>query len=296
MNSLPTVSVLGLGNLGRTVAERFLEAGHRVTVWNRSAHRAERLRVGGAVVAADPAAAVAASELVVTVLLDHPAVREVLGGATAGLAGRTVLNLSSGTPEQAAELAAWVTDQGGAFLAGAVLAVPQTLGTSEAFTQVSGDTVAFERYRATLDRLGTVRYAGAAPELASAYDVAVLAGMYGMFAGFFQSLALAEASGITGAEITELLVPWLAGAAAVLPLFAGEADAREYATETSNLDINRAGLAAILDSGRARGVSDDLLAPLLARLDQQVTDGHGEKSLSRVVESFRTGTGETVRA
>ncbi|KOX09990.1 hypothetical protein ADL05_24940 [Nocardiopsis sp. NRRL B-16309] len=287
MNSRPTVSVLGLGNLGRAVAERFLEAGYPVTVWNRSPERAERLRAGGAAVAAGPAAAVAASELVVTVLLDHPAVREVLGGAAAELEGRTVLNLSSGTPEQAGELASWAAGRGAAFLAGAVLAVPQTVGTAEALTQVSGDTAAFERYRAVLDRLGTVRYAGAGPELASAYDVAVLAGMYGMFSGFFQSLALAEASGITAAEITELLVPWLAGAAAVLPLFAGEADAREYATETSNLNINRAGLAAILDSGRTRGVPDDLLAPLLARLDRQVEDGYGRESLARVAETFR---------
>ncbi|MFI6575735.1 NAD(P)-dependent oxidoreductase [Nocardiopsis sp. NPDC050513] len=286
MNTLPTVSVLGLGNLGRAVAERLLDAGPG---------RAERLRERGAAVAAEPVAAVAASELVVTVLLDHPAVREVLGGATAELEGRTVLNLSSGTPEQAGELASWVTAQGAAFLAGAVLAVPQTLGTPEAFTQISGDTGAFERYRAAVDVLGTVRYAGAGPELASAYDVAVLAGMYGMFSGFFQSLALAEASGITAVGVTELLVPWLTEAAAVLPLFAREADAREYATETSNVNINRAGLASILDSGRARGVPGDLLAPLLARLDRQAEEGHGEESLSRVVETFRAGAGEPVR-
>ncbi|OLT25989.1 6-phosphogluconate dehydrogenase [Nocardiopsis sp. CNR-923] len=291
MNTLPTVSVLGLGNLGRAVAERFLDAGHPVTVWNRSPGRAERLRERGAAVAADPETAVAASELVVTVLLDHPAVREVLGGAAAELEGRTVLNLSSGTPEQAGELASWVTGRGAAFLAGAVLAVPQTLGTPEASTMVSGDGEAFERYRAAVDQLGAVRYAGAGPELASAYDVAVLAGMYGMFSGFFQSLALAEASGITAVEVTELLVPWLNGAAAVLPHFALEADAREYATEMSNVNINRAGLASILDSGRARGVPDDLLAPLLARLDRQAEDGHGEESLSRVVETFRAGTG-----
>lgn len=94
---LTSVSVLGLGQLGSAVASAFLAHGHPTTVWNRSAGRTGDLAADGAHVVADAAAAVKSSPLVVVVVADYAATRDVLRSAADTLTGRLVVNLASGT-------------------------------------------------------------------------------------------------------------------------------------------------------------------------------------------------------
>ncbi|MFD0493920.1 NAD(P)-binding domain-containing protein [Streptomyces rhizosphaericus] len=72
------VTVLGLGDMGTALARALLRAGHRTTVWNRTAAKAEALAAEGALTAATVGEAVAASPLVVVCLLDYDSVRQVL--------------------------------------------------------------------------------------------------------------------------------------------------------------------------------------------------------------------------
>ncbi|MGA4843433.1 NAD(P)-dependent oxidoreductase [Streptomyces sp. G45] len=282
-----TVTVLGLGNLGQALARNLLDQGHRLTVWNRSQDKADALVADGATLAATPAAAIAASDLVVICVLDYTTVRDLLTPVGGALAGRAVVNVTSGIPQAARELGAWVSEQGAAYVDGAVYAVPQTIGTPEAFVLYSGDADAFARHRAVLEPLGSAVFVGTDAPLAPVYDVALLSGMYGMFAGFFQAVAVGGSAGIGAARVTDLLVRWLREALDALPGFAAEIDARDYRTETSNLDINAVGLANILTATRAQGVGVDLLAPLQRLFDEQIAQGHGSASLARTIESLR---------
>lgn len=266
------ITVMGLGNLGRAIAARFVAAGYETTVWNRT----PRTVPGATVLTGDPAG------LVVVAVLDQPAATAVL--AERDLDGRTVVNLTTGTPVQARTLAPAVTARGGEYLAGAVYALPQTIGTADASVLYSGSPAAFERWPG--DLLGAARFLGEEPGLASTYDVAILAGMYGLLGGFFHAVAMADAAGITAADLTPPLSSWLAGTLPVLPEFAREIDARDYRTEMSNLEINRTGLANIVEASRAAGVSAALLEPLRALVDEQA-NRHAADSLSRVFESFR---------
>ncbi|MFE3252088.1 NAD(P)-dependent oxidoreductase [Streptomyces sp. NPDC059209] len=286
---LPSVAVIGLGNLGRALASAYLGHGHRTTVWNRSPEKADDLVTRGATRAATAAEAIAAADLVIVCVLDYDKAREVLTPAAGALRGRTLLNLTSGTPEPARELAAWVADQGAEYLDGAVYAVPQTIGTPDAFVLYSGSPAVFATYREQLDLLGAPTFVGADPGLASLYDISLLSGMYGMFAGFFQSVAVADSARIKATDITGLLVPWLNAAAAALPGFAAEIDSGDYATETSNLDINAVGLANMLTATRAQGIGVDLLTPLQTLFETQIAEGHGAQSLARAIESLRPG-------
>ncbi|MFB8438015.1 NAD(P)-dependent oxidoreductase [Streptomyces niveus] len=285
--SLPTVSIVGLGNLGRALAGAFLDQGYRTTVWNRSPAKADDLVSRGAHRAATVAEALAAGELVIVCVLDYDTVSRLLTPAADALRGRVLVNLTSGTPEPARELAAWATGQGADYLDGAVYAVPQTIGTADAFVLYSGSSAVFETYREQLDLLGAPTFVGTDPGLASLYDVALLSGMYGMFAGFFQSVAVADSAQIKATDITALLVPWLNGAAAALPGFAAEIDSGDYTTETSNLDINTVGLANMLTATKAQGIGVDLLTPLQTLFERQIAQGHGSSSLSRAIESLR---------
>ncbi|QDY77297.1 NAD(P)-dependent oxidoreductase [Streptomyces qinzhouensis] len=282
-----SVSVIGLGNLGQALAGAFLAAGHPTTVWNRSAAKADALVARGAVRAATAAEAVAASDLVVVAVLDQDTARTVLESAAAALPGRTVVNLTTSTPEPARALADWATGHGADYLMGAVYAVPQTIGTDDAFILYSGSAGAHERYRAELNLLGGDTFVGSDPGLAAVHDVAILSGMYGLFSGFFQAVALGRSERIKAVDLTGHLNRWLQGVLAVLPEFAAEIDAESYETEASSLDMNATGLRNILTATESQGLSTELLAPLQRLLDDQVTKGHARHSLSRAVESLK---------
>lgn len=79
------IAFLGLGAMGRRMARRLLDAGHQVTVWNRSAAAAEALVAVGAATAPTPAAAVAGVEVAIAMLRDDAASRAVWLGSGGAL-------------------------------------------------------------------------------------------------------------------------------------------------------------------------------------------------------------------
>ncbi|GAA1931955.1 hypothetical protein GCM10009837_67070 [Streptomyces durmitorensis] len=90
--------VLGLGRMGAPIASAFLNTGYPVTVWNRTAAKADALVAQGATGARTTADAVAAGSLVIASLLDHVAVRQALAPNASALRGRTLVNLANSTP------------------------------------------------------------------------------------------------------------------------------------------------------------------------------------------------------
>jgi 3-hydroxyisobutyrate dehydrogenase-like beta-hydroxyacid dehydrogenase len=83
----PSVGLIGLGLMGRPMAANLLKAGHEVSVWNRTASRADELVSQGAKRAATPRALAAASEVTLTIVSDPPALESVLWGEDGVFAG-----------------------------------------------------------------------------------------------------------------------------------------------------------------------------------------------------------------
>lgn len=283
------VTVLGTGRMGSAIARLYLAAGHRVTVWNRTPGKAAELVSAGAVEAATVADAVAASPFTVVVLFNGDAARATVEQA-GELTGRTVLNLSTGRPDEARDIAAQVEGRGGRYLDGGMFGVPQTIGTKDSLTIYSGSSGARDEHRDLLELLGGTKYLGANHGLGSLSDMAVLGGMYGLFAGFFQSVAMVATEGATAVEFTEeLLLPWLRETVELLPTLAKEIDAGDYPVSFSDLDVNRTGLANIQRTAREQGADTVLLDPLSRLFDAQAAKGFGAASFTRVVEELRAG-------
>ncbi|MFG1686479.1 NAD(P)-dependent oxidoreductase [Nonomuraea sp. NPDC049269] len=277
------ISILGLGLMGQALARTLVKAGHSVTVWNRTDGKADGL---GATSVATAAEAVEASPLVIVCVLDYAAVREILGSVQ--LDDRVLLNLTNGRPAEARELAEWVAARGGDYLDGGIMAVPQMIGTPGALILYSGSQPAFERYEQALGALARPRYLGADAGLASLYDLAMLTGMYGQIAGFLEAAALIASEKRPVAEFTsELLVPWLTAMATMQPRLAADIEAGDYATDVSNLEVNRVGMVNLLRAFEEQGVKPDLLLPMKDILDRRVAAGHGAQGLAGLIEELR---------
>lgn len=107
MERMERIAFLGLGIMGNPMAKRLLAAGYPLTVWNRTASRAEPLQAEGADVAASPAEAVREADVVISMLADPTAVREVIDGIARHLRpGTTLIEASTIGPHALEEVAA----------------------------------------------------------------------------------------------------------------------------------------------------------------------------------------------
>ena len=205
------VSVIGLGTMGSTLARLLLRAGHRVTVWNRTSAKADPLVREGAILAPGPAAAIGASCVVVVCLYDYNAANEVLdtNEVASALPGRTLVQLTTGSPREARDSEAWARQRGARYLDGAIQAAPSQMARPDTTILVSGAETAFRRSEPLLQVFGgNVKYLGEPVAAAAAMDLATLSYVYGAFLGFLHGARIAESEGFRvdhyGALVAEI--------------------------------------------------------------------------------------------
>ncbi|MFF7453545.1 NAD(P)-dependent oxidoreductase [Kitasatospora sp. NPDC008115] len=282
------LTLLGLGAMGAALAEAWLAAGHPLTVWNRTAARAEPLAAKGAAVAATAAGAVAANRLVVVCLLDDASVEEALAGAD--LSGKDVVDLVTSTPGTARARAAWVTGRGARYLDGGIMAVPPMIGVPEAGPYVfySGSRELFEEHRAALAVPAGTRYVGEDAGFAALHDVALLSAMYGMFAGIAHAFALVRAESVDPAGFAPLLSSWLTAMTGSVAATAGQLATGDYTRGVvSNLAMQVAGVPTFLRTAEEQGVSAELLTPYFGLMARRLAEDGGEEGLTGVVDLLR---------
>jgi 3-hydroxyisobutyrate dehydrogenase len=106
------IGIAGIGKMGAAIAQRLIEVGHTVTVWNRSADKLKPLAAAGAALAATPAELADKSEVIITILTDAAAIDAVYGGASGLLAGdvhgKLFIEMSTVRPQTELALAAKV--------------------------------------------------------------------------------------------------------------------------------------------------------------------------------------------
>jgi 3-hydroxyisobutyrate dehydrogenase-like beta-hydroxyacid dehydrogenase len=288
MSSDPTpTTVLGLGAMGSVLATTLVDAGHPTTVWNRSPAKSRPLVARGATVAGSVEAAVSASPLIVACLLDHASVHDVLDPVAPSLRGRALVNLTTTTPNQARELADWAARHDLGYLDGGIMAVPEMIGSPHAAVLYSGSATVFEEHRTLLDRWGTSSYVGADAGMASLYDMAMLAGMYTMFAGFMHGAAMVGSEGVTASEFAARATPFLSAMTEGFAELAATVDARDYAGEGQQ-SLEFSDLTDIVTASVEQDVSAAVLEPVQQMIQRQIAAGHGKQGFARIFEELRS--------
>ncbi|MFJ8633796.1 NAD(P)-dependent oxidoreductase [Streptomyces sp. NPDC093568] len=282
-----SVTVLGLGPMGRALAGAFLDAGLRVTVWNRTPGRDRELTGRGAASAASPAEAVAASALTVVCVVNYDAADAVLrqDTVTEALKGRTVVNLTADTPARARDTAGWAAAHGIGYLDGAIMTPATTIGTPDAVFLLSGPEELHREHRPVLDTLGgTHTHLGEDVGRAAAYDIALLDIFWTAMAGYAHALAVARAEGITARE----LAPFAQGIGAILPPifeeFAGDIDDGTYSGELNPLTSAVSSMAHIVQTSESHGIDASVLRAAEGQARRVIGLGHGSDGFTRVSE------------
>ncbi len=201
------IAFLGLGIMGLPMARHLLQAGHELSVWNRSPGKAEALGGEGASVATTPAAAASGAEVLFTMLTDGKAVAEVLfeqGAAEALAPGGLLIDCSSIAPKEARAHALRLEAMGRRALDAPVSGGPSGAEAASLAIMVGGSPKALEIGLPLLQHLGrptAVGPAGAGQVAKLANQIIVALAIGAVSEGFL----LAAAGGADPAAVQQAL-------------------------------------------------------------------------------------------
>lgn len=180
MSETPThdVTLVGCGLMGAALAKNFAERGLKVAAWNRSPARAEALATFGVSPFGSIADAVRAADLVIACTATYDTTRTALEPVT-DWAGKTLVNVGTGTPTEAENHRAWAAERGTEYLDGAVLCYPAQIGTDSGMILYSGSATAWAQHQQTLLLPGPYSmHVSDAVGVASVLDTAIVGGFF----------------------------------------------------------------------------------------------------------------------
>ena len=204
------VGFIGLGHMGAPMARNLVKAGHELKVYNRTRQKADEFATDGATVADTPAAAATGVEVVITMLADDQALREVAHGANGmfdALAPETV-HMSMSTISVALSRAAAATHakNNRRYVAAPVFGRPEAAAAAKLFVVAAGAKENLQRCRPLFDAMGQKTFV--VGEEAHAANVIKLTGNFlitTVIESLAESFALAEKSGVERSVLLDVL-------------------------------------------------------------------------------------------
>jgi 3-hydroxyisobutyrate dehydrogenase len=284
-----SVALLGLGTMGSGMAHNLLKAGFGLTVYNRTASKAEALAAAGARVAETPAKAARGAKIVISMLADDPASREAWLGADGAVAaaqpGSILIESSTVSPDWIAELGAAAAARGLQLLDAPVTGSRMQAAGGQLSFIVGGSFEALAAAQPVFAAMGkeTIHLgplgSGAKLKLVNNFLCGVQA------ASLAEGLAWLERSGLD----VEKSLAFLKSGAPGSPLLSALSARMTSHDYTANflLKLMSKDLQYAHDAAAEAGVDLTTAANARALFEQAVAKSHGEQDMSAVIEPLR---------
>ena len=151
------IGIVGTGMLGEAVGLHLLDVGYEITVFNRSKKKTEKLENKGAIVVDSPKNVAEKSELVIVVVKDADAVKDVVFGDYGILAGRhegmCIADMSTINPNSTREISKKVTENGIDYMEIPVMGGPNVAINGKLVIMASGKREVFERFKTIFESI-----------------------------------------------------------------------------------------------------------------------------------------------
>jgi 3-hydroxyisobutyrate dehydrogenase-like beta-hydroxyacid dehydrogenase len=291
------VGFIGLGAMGKAMAQNVLAAGHDLIVYNRTRARAEPLREQGAQVAESPAEAARASQVLVTMLADDQALEEVSFGDEGLLKGLGpgAIHMSSSTISvalsQRLRAAHQALSQG--YVAATVFGRPDAAAAKQIWVVAAGQKHDVARCQPIFEAIG--RGVSALGEDAEQANVVKLAGNFliaSMIEAIGEAFALARKSGVEAGVFLEVFRSVLARSP-ILERYAGLIADEAYTPAGFNMYLGLKDIRLALAAGAAAEVPMPLASLLRDHMLSAVAQGRGDLDWSALgqLAAERAGLG-----
>lgn len=279
------ISVVGLGRMGAALASALLRSGRSVTVWNRAADKAAPLVEAGALLAASPEEAVAASDATVVCVKNHKTTIELLTPLAGGLAGKTIIDLSTGSAEEASDLVAMLTAAGAGWQIGMINAYPSGIGKEETAILCAGPPDIWGRWADAIRALGGgSAHVGTEPTAIPGLFAAMFTARQGFMFGLIYGGAVCRRAGLSMETFAAQVPVTLGMAGSYADLFARTVPARDYDNADATMAVYLAALQDALATFEATKTADALPRLMRDLAQRAVDEGRGGQELTALVE------------
>jgi len=285
------VGLIGLGNMGTAFAERLLQAGYPLQVYNRTSEKAEALAAGGARPADTAAELASGVDIVLTSLADDEAFEAVAAEVLAAARPGTVLvDLSTVSPVVSARVASLAEAASVGYLRAPVSGNPTVVRAGNLSVIVSGPHEALERVDEVVRAIGpTVQHVGEG-EQARVVKLAINVMIAGLAQLISEALVLGEAAGVSRAALLEVMGNSAVGAPFVKyktePLLRDDYSAT-FTTALMEKDVDLA-----LDAAEQEGVDLPLAREMKSLLRAAIEAGYAEDDFIALFAHLRGGSRE----
>jgi 3-hydroxyisobutyrate dehydrogenase-like beta-hydroxyacid dehydrogenase len=276
--------VLGCGNMGSAMVRAYLSKGWQVTAWNRTPERAQALTGDGAEVATSSREALTRTPLAILCVSTTEDARQLLEGVNpAELAATTILNTTSGTPEDAHTFRDWAQTAGVRYLDAAIAAYPEHLGTQEARLLVAGDEDLWTAHRgAVLALAGSSMHVGADHAAANAIDCAMTGAFYiSALTSFMEAVRFTAKFGVGHEVLSDLASYSLSVMDGQLKLILDRIRDQDFSTDQATLAVY-ADAAAAFAAGLGAHGDAPMIQTTAQVLRRAVDAGVGDQDMAVV--------------
>lgn len=197
---------IGLGHLGKTIAERLLDCGHSLTVWNRTSSKAEGMK---AETVFSPREVAEKAEIIFICMFDSAAVQSILsqenGLLSGDISGKIIVDLSTNHFKDVPLFHALCKDAGAIYLETPVLGsiVPAAQGALTVL--ISGDETGYNTVKLVLGNIGKHLFYLKEPGLATKMKLINNLALGSFMATIAEALSLGETIGIAKEKILDIL-------------------------------------------------------------------------------------------
>src|SRR6202051_4627206 len=152
---------IGLGNMGIPMSQQLIKAGYPVTVYNRSKAKEEPLKSMGAAVSSSPRLLMQQADIIVIMVSDDQATREIFAGDDgllgAKTTGKIIINMSTVSPGISKEMASSCSQQGNHYLDAPVSGSVKQAEEGQLVIMVGGDEALLEKVKHIFETLGRMQ-------------------------------------------------------------------------------------------------------------------------------------------
>lgn len=288
------VAVIGAGRMGSALAAALFNKGFATTVWNRTASKTEPLSRLGLRVAQSVLEAVKEADVVIVNISDYSSTLQLLQNPDieSALRGKILVQLSSGTPNEAREMESWARQRGIWYLDGAIMSAPMGIGTPQCTILCSGPEELFHRVEPVFMAFGdNTRLVGNEIGQASALDVAALAAfvMSAMF-GFLQGYIVCEAEHVPVERYMQLIKSKMPALEMIVTRVYGKLQEKDYGGGQASLEAWSIGPKELIGWCRDHGVDHSMADAQLSLFDKAINAGKGQADVAYLYEVLRRGS------
>jgi 3-hydroxyisobutyrate dehydrogenase-like beta-hydroxyacid dehydrogenase len=283
------LTVLGLGAMGSAIARTLIDKQCDLTVWNRSFEKAKgfaELRTRSTetlkqAIESSPRILICIHGYAATrLMLDDPEIIPLLSG-------RTIIQMSTGTPAEAREAEAWVNEQGGHYLDCSIMVYPETVGKTEAQLLVSGPQEIYHECARYIKHLGgDIHYLGSKIGAAAALDLAVVTRLVVNTVGIVYGAHICESEGLPLQHFADMYPEGDRGHSLAMTIDQAEFEENISATVGTSIEV----VSAIQSLAVDLGINTELPDFILGLYKRAAAAGCLKQDNASLIKVFRSAS------